>query len=155
MEKAFPKIRVFISSTFLDMQKERDVLSLEVFPVVKGVCDQLGVAFNVIDLRWGITEEDQAQGSVIDLCLDEIQHCKPYFIGLIGNRYGWIPDTFDPDLKEKFQFIKEDEDRSVTELEMVWEPCQKRIATGVSSITKTLNYLMLKPMTIIRKKLRF
>jgi hypothetical protein len=119
MAKSFPKIRVFISSTFLDMQRERDVLNLEVFPVVKGVCDQLGVAFNVIDLRWGITEEDQAQGSVIDLCLDEIQHCKPYFIGLIGNRYGWIPDTFDPDLKEKFQFIKEDEDRSVTELEMV------------------------------------
>ena len=119
MAKVAPKIRVFVSSTFLDMQKERDILNQEVFPIVKGVCDRLGVAFNVIDLRWGITEEDQAKGSVIDLCLDEIQHCKPYFIGLIGNRYGWIPDQFDPDLEEKYQFIKENEDKSVTELEMI------------------------------------
>lgn len=114
-----PKIRVFVSSTFLDMQKERDVLNQEVFPIVKGACDKLGVAFNVIDLRWGITEEDQAKGSVIDLCLDEIQHCKPYFIGLIGNRYGWIPDQFNRDLEEKFQFIKDNQDKSVTELEMI------------------------------------
>ena len=119
MIQVAPKIRVFVSSTFLDMQKERDVLNQEVFPIVKGVCDNLGVAFNVIDLRWGITEEDQAQGNVIDLCLDEIQHCKPYFIGLIGNRYGWIPDQFDPDLEEKYQFIKENQDKSVTELEMI------------------------------------
>ena len=119
MAKVSPKIRVFVSSTFLDMQKERDVLNQEVFPIVKGECDKLGVPFNVIDLRWGITEEDQAKGSVIDLCLDEIQHCKPYFIGLIGNRYGWIPDKFDQDLEEKFQFIKENEDKSVTELEMI------------------------------------
>ena len=119
MKNKSPKIRVFVSSTFLDMQKERDVLNLEVFPVVKGVCDKLGVAFNAIDLRWGITQEDQLKGSVVDLCLDEIQHCKPYFIGLIGNRYGWIPDKQDPDLEEKFQFIKENEDKSVTELEMI------------------------------------
>ena len=119
MKKTSPKIRVFVSSTFLDMQKERDVLNQEVFPIVKGLCDTLGVPFNVIDLRWGITEEDQAKGNVIDLCLDEIQHCKPYFIGLIGNRYGWIPDQFDPDLEEKYRFIKENQDKSVTELEMI------------------------------------
>lgn len=119
MVKVSPKIRVFVSSTFLDMQKERDVLNQEVFPLVKGVCESLGVAFNVIDLRWGITEEDQAQGNVIDLCLDEIQHCKPFFIGLIGNRYGWIPDQFDPDLEEKHKFIRENQDKSVTELEMI------------------------------------
>ena len=119
MNNKSPKIRVFVSSTFLDMQKERDVLNLEVFPIVKGVCDKLGVAFNAIDLRWGITKEDQLKGSVVDLCLDEIQHCKPYFIGLIGNRYGWIPDKQDPDLEEKFGFIKENEDKSVTELEMI------------------------------------
>lgn len=119
MAKVYPKIRVFVSSTFLDMQKERDVLNQEVFPVVKGVCDKIGVAFNVIDLRWGITEEDQTNGNVIDLCLDEIRHCKPYFIGLIGNRYGWIPDHIDPDMTEKYPIIKGNESKSVTELEMI------------------------------------
>ena len=119
MAKVYPQIRVFVSSTFLDMQKEREILNLEVFPVVKGVCDRLGVAFNVIDLRWGITAEDQANDNVIDLCLDEIRHCRPYFIGLVGNRYGWIPDRIGTDLTEKFPFIRENMNKSVTEMEMI------------------------------------
>lgn len=119
MAKVYPQIRVFVSSTFLDMQKEREILNLEVFPVVKGVCDRLGVAFNVIDLRWGITAEDQANDNVIDLCLDEIRHCRPYFIGLVGNRYGWIPDKIGSDLTHKYPFIKENRDKSVTEMEMI------------------------------------
>lgn len=119
MAKVYPQIRVFISSTFLDMQKEREILNLEVFPIVKGACDKLGVAFNMIDLRWGITEDDKARGNVLELCLDEIQHCKPYFIGLIGNRYGTILDDYDPDIEEKYHFIKENRDKSVTEMEMI------------------------------------
>ena len=88
MKTILQQIRVFISSTFVDMQKERDILIQDVFPIIKGLCNKLGVAFNMIDLRWGITEEDKAQSKVLELCLDEVQHCKPYFIGLIGNRYG-------------------------------------------------------------------
>lgn len=119
MAKVYPQIRVFISSTFLDMQKEREILNQEVFPIVKGECDRLGVPFNMIDLRWGITEEDQAMGNVLELCLNEIQHCKPFFIGLIGNRYGTILKEYNSDLEDKFQFIKDNEDKSVTELEMI------------------------------------
>ena len=119
MNNIAPKIRIFVSSTFLDMQKERDILNQDVFPIIKGECDKLGVPFNVIDLRWGITEEDQAKGSVVDLCLEEIKHCKPYFIGLVGNRYGWCPDHYENELKEKYSFIGENEDKSVTELEMI------------------------------------
>ncbi len=119
MAKIYPQIRVFVSSTFLDMQKEREILNLDVFPIVKGTCDKLGVAFNIIDLRWGITKEDQDRGSVLELCLDEIQHCKPYFIGLIGNRYGTILKDYDSDIEEKYPFIKENKDKSVTEMEMI------------------------------------
>ena len=119
MNNISPKIRIFISSTFLDMQKERDILNQDIFPLIKGECDKLGVPFSVIDLRWGITEEDQAKGNVVDLCLEEIKHCKPYFIGLVGNRYGWCPDKYEDELKEKYGFIKDNEDKSVTELEMI------------------------------------
>ena len=119
MNNIAPKIRIFVSSTFLDMQKERDILNQDVFPLIKGECDKLGIPFTVIDLRWGITEEDQARGNVVDLCLEEIKHCQPYFIGLVGNRYGWCPDKYDDELEEKYQFIKDNEDKSVTELEMI------------------------------------
>lgn len=113
------QVRVFISSTFVDMQEERDILNQDVFPIVKGVCDKLGVAFNMIDLRWGITDEDKANGSVLELCLDEIQHCKPYFIGLIGNHYGTILSDYSSDIEEKYGFIKANKDKSVTEMEMI------------------------------------
>lgn len=115
----YPKVRVFISSTFLDMEKERDVLSLEVFPRIEGICNKRGVAFSMIDLRWGIREEDVANGHVLQLCLEEVQHCKPYFVGIIGNRYGTIIDGIDRDLIQQFPFIQDNVHKSVTELEMI------------------------------------
>lgn len=115
----YPKVRVFISSTFLDMQKERDVLNLEVLPRIEGICNKMGVAFSMIDLRWGIREEDVANGHVLQLCLEEVQHCKPYFIGMIGNRYGTILNSIDRDLIQQFPFIQDNVHKSVTELEMI------------------------------------
>lgn len=119
MKQVNPNIRIFISSTFLDMQNERDVLNQDVFPLIKGRLDKLGVNFTIVDLRWGITKEDQIKNNVIDLCLEEINHCKPYFIGLIGNRYGWCPDKLEEDLLLKFPFIRDNQDKSVTEMEMI------------------------------------
>ena len=108
MPTMYPKVRVFISSTFLDMQKERDVLNLEVLPRIEGICNKMGVAFSMIDLRWGIREEDVANGHVLQLCLEEVQHCKPYFIGMIGNRYGTILNSIDRDLIQQFPFRRKE-----------------------------------------------
>ena len=44
-----------------------------------------------VDLRWGVTEADAQDGKALDICLDEIDSCRPYFLGLLGHRYGWIP----------------------------------------------------------------
>ena len=43
-----------------------------------------------VDLRWGVTEEEAEQGKVIEICLDEIENCKPFF-GILGNRYDGHP----------------------------------------------------------------
>ena len=48
------QLRVFISSTFADMNAERDALTL-IFPQIKALCKERGVEFVPIDLRWGIT----------------------------------------------------------------------------------------------------
>ncbi len=42
-------------------------------------------------LRWGVTEKEAESGKALDICLDEIDSCRPYFLGLLGHRYGWIP----------------------------------------------------------------
>ena len=91
-------IRVFVSSTFRDMQDEREELVKRIFPSIRRLCEQRGVAFSEVDLRWGVTDEQKAEGAVLPICLAEIDRSRPYFIGLIGQRYGWVPESLPDDL---------------------------------------------------------
>ena len=110
-------IRVFISSTFHDMQEERDHLVKFIFPALRQKCRERGLEFVDVDLRWGIPEEKKAE--VLPICLDEIHRCRPYFIGLLGERYGWVPDEIDDELIETQEWLKEHKEKSVTELEIL------------------------------------
>ncbi len=114
-------IRVFISSTFRDMVRERDLLVKKVFPALRSKCARRFVTFTEVDLRWGITEEQAAEGQVLPLCMAEIERSRPYFIGLLGERYGWIPDTIDPQVIEREPWLQQHVHKrtSVTELEIL------------------------------------
>ena len=117
-------IKVFISSTFKDMQKERDYLMNTIFPELKRIAAKRNVTFVPIDLRWGITEEESKSGKVMELCLQEIDNAIPFFIGIIGERYGWCPpvEEFRKSrlLREKYPWVEQDIEQglSVTEMEM-------------------------------------
>lgn len=89
------QIRVFISSTFEDMKDERDYLIKKVFPELRQMAAEREVTFIDVDLRWGITEEQAKKGKVIDICFNEIDKSIPFFIGIVGNRYGWCPEDKD------------------------------------------------------------
>ena len=84
-------IRVFLSSTFKDFAEERDLLVKKVFPELRRLCRQRQVELVDVDLRWGITVEEAEQGKVLPICLEEIKRARPYFMGFIGDRYGWVP----------------------------------------------------------------
>ena len=114
-------IRVFISSTFRDMQRERDLLVKRVFPALRRICAKRFVTFTEVDLRWGITEEQAAEGKVLPLCLAEIERSRPYFIALLGERYGWIPDEIPADIIAAEPWLAEHVQgrKSVTELEIL------------------------------------
>ncbi len=94
-------IRVFVSSTFRDMQLEREELVKRVFPELRHLCEARGVAWSEIDLRWGVTDEQKAEGDVLPICLAEIDRSRPYFIGLLGQRYGWVPDQIPIELGQQ------------------------------------------------------
>ena len=113
-------VRVFISSTFRDMQEERDYLVKQVFPDLRKRCRERAVEFVEVDLRWGVTEEQAERGEVLPICLREIELCRPYFIGLLGERYGWVPDKINPQLIEEQPWLAEHKQHSVTALEMVY-----------------------------------
>jgi tetratricopeptide (TPR) repeat protein len=112
-------VRVFVSSTFRDFVAERDRLARFVFPEVRKLCEERGVVFTDVDLRWGITDEQAAEGRVLPICLEEIDRSRPFFIGLLGERYGWVPESIDPGLIEREPWLAEHLERSVTELEIV------------------------------------
>ncbi len=117
------ELRVFISSTFRDLQEEREHLVKKIFPEIRALCRQRGIRFTEVDLRWGLTEENVALGRVITTCLEEVDKCRPYFIGITGERYGFIPTYIDiqkdPSLLERFPWIEDAaiEELSITEME--------------------------------------
>jgi len=112
-------IRVFVSSTFRDMQAEREELIKRVFPQLRKLCEERGVTWSEVDLRWGVTDEQKAEGKVLPICLEEVRRCRPYFIGLLGNRYGWVLDELDPAILSREPWLASYRGRSVTEVEIV------------------------------------
>ena len=120
-----PEIRVFISSTFQDLQEEREYLVKKVFPGLRQICRERGVEFTEIDLRWGVTAEEAEQGKVLKVCLEEIDRCRPFFIGILGHRYGWIPThedvSKDAELLQMYPWIMQavDERHSLTDIEIM------------------------------------
>lgn len=89
-------ISIFVSSTFGDMQAERDVLRQRVLPRLKKLASRFGESVRMIDLRWGVNttslSEEQATWKIMDVCFDQIDKCNGRIICLIGNRYGWVPN---------------------------------------------------------------
>jgi len=120
MHERWRTARIFISSTFLDMHGERDLLTRHVIPELRERCRAKRIHISEVDLRWGITEEEANHERQLESCLSEVDRCRPFFVGLLGRRYGYTPKeykTFSGD--PKFDWLKTyPAGRSVTELEM-------------------------------------
>lgn len=115
-------VRVFISSTFVDFQEERRLLVERVFPALNRKARERGVELVPVDLRWGVTAEQADRGETLPICLGEIERCRPYFIGLLGERYGWVPpaDHYRPELLARQPWLQSHiAGSSVTELEIL------------------------------------
>ena len=88
--------RIFVSSTFSDLKVERNALQARVFPRLRDLAAKHGYRFQVIDLRWGVSEEASLDQQAMNICLSEVARCqetspRPNFIVLLGDRYGWMP----------------------------------------------------------------
>src|SRR5271168_1607136 len=87
---------VFISSTFVDMQAERDYLRTRVFPELEERLRARQHNLEWVDLRVGVATASQRDEHVRELyvlkvCLDEVRRCRPFLIVLLGDRCGWVP----------------------------------------------------------------
>lgn len=115
-------VRIFLSSTFRDFGEERDLLVRKVFPTLRAKLQSRFVDLVDVDLRWGITEEEAERGEVLPICLSEIERARPFFIGFLGERYGWVPppDAYPSHVLESQAWLEEHRGgKSVTELEIL------------------------------------
>lgn len=107
------------------MHSERDWLVKRVFPALRERLELHRIHLVDIDLRWGITDEQANNDKVLDLCLDQIDGCRPFFLGLLGERYGWVPSKL-PDESSKNGWTQLHTGKSVTELEIRWGVMMKQ-----------------------------
>ncbi len=127
-------IGIFVSSTFKDMDAERDIVLSVLKPAIESALKfkHVDAAVRIVDLRWGVNTqdipEDERESKVLNDCLDYIRTSRPFFIGFVGDRYGWIPPEnrwngiIDSMTDEERAMMCGDLDnvRSVTELEMLF-----------------------------------
>jgi tetratricopeptide (TPR) repeat protein len=95
-ELPFRVTPIFVSSTFRDMHVERDMLRDVILPELQERLNQRRVVLELVDLRWGVDTQDEQETlkknlKILKVCFHEIERSRPYFISLLGDRYGWIP----------------------------------------------------------------
>lgn len=88
-------IKVFISSTFNNLVSERNRIMLA-FRAVEKYAIEKYVNLKTIDFRWGLPEG----GNVMKTCLESINSSRPYFLCILGDKYGSQPHWEDYE-KEK------------------------------------------------------
>ena len=117
------EVRFFLSSTFADMGPERSAI-VKVFNELKLEARKRNVILSLVDLRWGVTQEESRTGRVLSVCLNEIEHSHPFFLGLLGSRYGSSPNPEDlknnKELEERYPWLRKDIENglSITEIEI-------------------------------------
>ncbi len=119
-------IKIFISSTFSDMQSEREIIQKNVLPKLCHFSRRIGQDVSIVDLLWENSGKemtsDELVSKILSNCAKEIESCQPYFVLLLGDRYGTIPN--DVSLKS---FLKEHpeipvemaKNKSITEIELM------------------------------------
>ncbi|XP_053407147.1 uncharacterized protein LOC123546872 [Mercenaria mercenaria] len=109
-DKESSVVRIFLSSTFTDMQAERNWLMKNAFPQLRQFCQQRGLDFQIADMRWGVREDATDDHRTTELCLHEIKNCQklsrgPNFVAFLGDKYGFRPIPSEIEVSE-FKLLK-------------------------------------------------
>lgn len=129
-------VRIFVSSTFKDMDFERDLLRTIVSQRLNDYFSPSGINVEFVDLRYGVNTSSEADRHQRDLqifnfCMNEIGDCSPFFIALIGHRYGWIPEMMTKGQFEEIAALRGEDlpiatdNLSITVMECLYGPLGK------------------------------
>ena len=133
-------VRLFLSSSFVDTQAERDMIVRKILPKLNFDLQEFFVRVTAVDLRWGVLSHEAENCKAIQqTCLNELDKCietsptslhpcpgYPFFVCLRTARCGWVQDAYnnpeDFEKPERFDWITCADLRqmplSITELEI-------------------------------------
>lgn len=120
------------------MHAERDYLRNVVFPALSERLESRRVHLEPIDLRWGVDTSDveaahSRELEVLKVCLAEVERSRPFLLGLIGDRYGWVPPAERMQAASDEMGIRFDAaGRSITDLEITFGALGSSAQTGRS-----------------------
>ncbi|MFC7292585.1 DUF4062 domain-containing protein [Hirschia litorea] len=114
-------VNIFISSTFKDFKSERVALSRKALPELQRRASERGVSVSFVDLSWGVPHSDVAVSREVASCLREIASSHPFFIALLGKRYGTLASAASlSNLAPNDAWLKKSSGMSITELEITF-----------------------------------
>src|SRR6185295_10054252 len=114
MEDYPSSIRIYLASNPGEMDGERAVVEGLVLPELRARAAELGLDIELVD-------PEKTKGEEWDLArrFREIDNCRPFFIGFLGERYGDPPRAVSLDVVAANPWLAEDPGRSVLELEIL------------------------------------
>ena len=148
--------RIFFSSTFEDMARERDAMVQHVLPGLRHYGESIATHVVGVDLRWGVpTGDDGVAKQTVRRCLEAVDRSRPYLVAFVGPRRGWAPGRSDVDEATLRQYPglaqALDEGLTITELEILHAVCRLdgRPRNGASAIiyTRRTDGLLSEPLS--------
>ena len=76
-------IRSYTKNLFsvVDFITERNELMRNTFPRLRAYCQSNDLEFQVVDMRWGVRDENISYHQTSDICVQEIQNCQRLSLG--------------------------------------------------------------------------
>ena len=108
-----PALEVFVSSTFTDTHKERNILLTEILPKLRDRASKFKIAVTFFDLRTGIPDSNTLDHDTWNGCYRALKQCLQgsrgiFFLSLQSMKYGYMmlpktigKDVFEARLKER------------------------------------------------------
>jgi hypothetical protein len=111
--------RVYLCSGFADMQAERAHLHQVVFPELRRHWGTQGVNVEIVDLRWGANSAEVEGAATLERALAEVERCRPWFLALLGDRYGPVLAQVPEHALRRFPWLRGVDPTSLLEMEIV------------------------------------
>jgi tetratricopeptide (TPR) repeat protein len=111
-------LRIFVSSTFADLRREREALASVGIPALESQATSRGIHIELVDLRWGLETAGTIDDDLILACFSAIDSCRPFFVGIVGSRRGTVVHDIGQRVSRQHGWTADRSDWSITELEM-------------------------------------